>query len=238
MVVAVVLLGTRVYAEEGARDRTSTPHIFQPDVEEVLVTGVQPGPGMWRVRKGSHDLWILGTYAPLPSKMIWRSVEVQSVILQSREILGPYLAEFWVPGVDPYDLSGAQDLKVVLPADIYTRWRRLENKYIGRKQGRKNWLPASAAVQLQIQAFQSTGLTYDDQVWNFINAMAKKHRIRVSLEHQVHKQIRPGSQDIALACSRRRNRLPTWRRRSSGWKRMLPLRAPGRTRGRSATLRR
>lgn len=186
--VLVLLLGVRAHAD-GETAASST-------VEEVLVTGVQPGPGMWRVRKGDHTLYILGTYAPLPSKVIWRSVEVQSVLLQSREILAPYLAEFSVPGVDPYDLSGAQDLQEVLPADLHARWRKLKNRYIGRKQGRNNWLPASAAVQLQIHAFQSAGLTYDDQVWTFVRAMARKHRIKISFEHQVRKQIQPGSLDV------------------------------------------
>jgi hypothetical protein len=185
--VLSILLSMQVHAEDAAGRG------LQSGVEEVLVTGVQPGPGMWRVQKGDHTLWILGTYAPLPSQVTWRSVEVQSVILQSREILGPYLAEFSVPGVDPYDLIGAQDLKDVLPADIYARWKTLKNRHIGRKQGRSNWLPASAAVQLQIHAFQGAGLAYDDQVWNFIEAMARKHRIKVSLAHQVRKQIRPDS---------------------------------------------
>jgi hypothetical protein len=194
--VLAILLSMLAHAKEESPDRPATARGLHSDVEEVLVTGIQPGPGMWKVQKGDHTLWILGTYAPLPSQVIWRSVEVQSVILQSREILGPYLAEFWVSGVDPYDLSGAQDLKDVLPADIYARWKKLKNRYIGRKQGRNNWLPASAAVQLQIHAFQSAGLTYDDQVWNFINAMARKHRIKVSLDHQIHKQIRPDLQDL------------------------------------------
>ncbi|MBS0230269.1 MAG: TraB/GumN family protein, partial [Proteobacteria bacterium] len=30
----------------------------------VVVVGEQPGPGMWIVRKGSHDLYLLGTLTP------------------------------------------------------------------------------------------------------------------------------------------------------------------------------
>ena len=41
-------------------------------LEEVLVTGQQPGPGLWKVtRPGDphgHVLWILGNYSPLPKK--------------------------------------------------------------------------------------------------------------------------------------------------------------------------
>ena len=31
------------------------------DMEAVVVSGVQPGPGLWRVSKGGHVLYILGT---------------------------------------------------------------------------------------------------------------------------------------------------------------------------------
>jgi hypothetical protein len=38
-------------------------------LDEVLVTGEQSGPGLWKVSKstadGEHVLWILGSYGPL-----------------------------------------------------------------------------------------------------------------------------------------------------------------------------
>jgi hypothetical protein len=35
-------------------------------LETVLVTGEQPGPGLWKVSHGDHVLWILGAQYPLP----------------------------------------------------------------------------------------------------------------------------------------------------------------------------
>src|SRR5215831_2532541 len=29
--------------------------------EEILVTGEQPGPGLWKIVKGDHAIWVLGT---------------------------------------------------------------------------------------------------------------------------------------------------------------------------------
>ena len=47
------------------------------DLLLILVTGQQPGPGLWKVTHPSaghdHVLWILGSYGPLPRKMQWRS---------------------------------------------------------------------------------------------------------------------------------------------------------------------
>ena len=41
--------------------------------ETILVAGQRPGPGLWKVSKGDHVLWVFGTYSPLPKKMEWRS---------------------------------------------------------------------------------------------------------------------------------------------------------------------
>lgn len=40
---------------------------MQPELDEVLVTGEQPGPGLWRVSANGNELWILGTLDPLPA---------------------------------------------------------------------------------------------------------------------------------------------------------------------------
>jgi hypothetical protein len=37
------------------------------EMQEVVVTGEQPGPGLWQVSKGDHVLWVLGT-VPLSPK--------------------------------------------------------------------------------------------------------------------------------------------------------------------------
>jgi hypothetical protein len=46
------------------------------DMDAVVVAGVQPGPGLWKVRHGDHLLYILGTQSPLPKNMTWRSDDV------------------------------------------------------------------------------------------------------------------------------------------------------------------
>lgn len=165
-------------------------------VEEVMVTGVQPGPGLWRVSKGERTLWILGTYSPLPRQMTWRSKEVEATIAESQEVLAPYVAEFYIAGTDSYALTGKK-LNEVLEPVVYKRWRALRKRYIGR-QGRDDWLPASAAVQLQMRAFESAGLSYDDQVWRTVYRVAREHGVRIVTDHQIRHAIRPSAtSDVA-----------------------------------------
>jgi hypothetical protein len=35
-------------------------------LDEVVVSGEQPGPGLWQVKNGANTLWILGSHSPLP----------------------------------------------------------------------------------------------------------------------------------------------------------------------------
>lgn len=57
------------------------------DMEAVVVAGVQPGPGLWKVRNGDHLLYILGTQSPLPKNITWRSDEVDQVLQLADEVL-------------------------------------------------------------------------------------------------------------------------------------------------------
>ena len=50
-----------------------------PLLAPVTVSGVQPGPGLWKVSRGDHVLWLLGTTSALPANMQWRSDEVERI---------------------------------------------------------------------------------------------------------------------------------------------------------------
>jgi len=118
------------------------------DLAPVVVSGEQPGPGMWQVRNSAgHTLWILGTVSPLPAKLEWRADEVQAVIGSAQEVLG---SPGW--GLDaavgffgrltlvPSALKAARDpdgrtLREVLPPDLYARWAQLKQRHIGRDGG-------------------------------------------------------------------------------------------------------
>src|SRR5690606_7247298 len=76
-VAAVLAMGpSDARAQEGAEGIV--------DLEALVVSGAQPGPGMWKVRKGEHVMHILGTVSPLPRRMEWASDEVEAVIARSQ----------------------------------------------------------------------------------------------------------------------------------------------------------
>ncbi len=55
--------------------------------EEVVVSGEQPGPGLWKVTHGTYVLWILGTVSPLPKNLQWQPRELESVVARSKIII-------------------------------------------------------------------------------------------------------------------------------------------------------
>ncbi|GFE85262.1 TraB/GumN family protein [Steroidobacter agaridevorans] len=158
-------------AEVDARTPVGVP-------EEVLVLGEQPGPGLWKVSKGSHTLWILGTYVPTPRGMVWRSKQVEAVIAASDEVLGPYSASLRVKDQKAYQSRRGQ-LKDVLPRKVYARWRTLRDKYIGEDPETEKLLPTAAALLLRSRAFEGIGLSYADDVWRRIYAVAGANAVPI-----------------------------------------------------------
>jgi hypothetical protein len=149
-----------------------------PSMEVVLVEGEHPGPPLWKVAKGSHTLFILGTHAPLPKDLVWRSKEVESTIARANEVLGVYSVSLRVDQEAAFQ-SRRGKLKEILPARTYAQWRTLRNQYIERDLETDRLLPAAAALMLQARAYEHSGLTYSDAVWQRIYQLAARHGVPV-----------------------------------------------------------
>jgi hypothetical protein len=169
LALAVACCALPLHAEE---DPAASP------LEEVLVEGEHPGPGLWQVSRGSHVLYILGTHAPLPQDLVWRSKEVESAIDRSNEILGVYSVSLRVDQEAALQ-SRRGKLRDVLPPKMYAQWRDLRDKYIGEDEQADRLLPAAAALLLQSRAYERSGLTYSDAVWRKIYQLAGEHGVPV-----------------------------------------------------------
>src|SRR2546429_8331625 len=108
---ALLLVGA---AAARAQEPRTTADAGAPAPEtEIVVEGRHEGPRMWRVRKGDHTLWILGTISPLPKKMVWQPDAVQEVLRNTQEV---------VPAWPTYAI-GANPLTALR---VYIEWRRLQ----------------------------------------------------------------------------------------------------------------
>lgn len=158
-------------------------------LDTVLVTGEQPGPGLWKVSKGDHVLWILGTQYPLPKDMSWRAKDVEETIAQSQEVIADATPKLelsffhkltLLPSI--YSARKNQDgatLQTVLPPEQYARWQALKAKYIGRDDGVEHLRPMVAANELYEKALAKSGLVRNGLVWQKVRDAAKKNNVRI-----------------------------------------------------------
>lgn len=187
--LCLLLISIGAHAQSDAPPITTAP-TEAPTLDPVLVTGEQPGPGLWKVSKGEHVLWILGTQAPLPKQLSWRAQEVEKTIAQSQEVLADASAKvdigfFRMLTLLP-SLIGAKKnadgakLQDVLPADLYTRWLTLKARYIGRDGGVERLRPMLAAIELYKKAISKSGLTNKNSIWPIIEVAAKKNHVHIT----------------------------------------------------------
>lgn len=156
----------------------------------VVVTGHRPGPGVWKVSKGQHVLWVFGTYSPLPDKLEWDASRIERLVTQSQEVLLPPIAKAHIDffqGITALpSLIGIKKnpdgvvLSDVLPADMYAHWTTLKAKYIGDDDGVEHYRPIFAGEALLRAGLKKNGLSFGGEVLGKIEKIAKKHKIKTS----------------------------------------------------------
>jgi len=158
-------------------------------LETVLVTGEQPGPGLWKVSKGDHVLWILGAQYPLPKNMTWRGRDVEQTIAESQAVIADATPKLELNFFHKLTLMPAvygarknedgETLQQILPAELYARWLVLKAKYIGHDDGVERLRPMVAANELYDKALAKTGLARSGLIWDTVRGVAKKNRVRI-----------------------------------------------------------
>ena len=170
-------------------------------IEEVVVTGEQPGPGLWQVSKGDHVLWVLGTVPALPKGMKWKTDGINRILASSQAMLsspgltpdaniGPFSAMLLLPtliGVEK--LPDGATLHQVLPPAVYARWTVQRQRYLGNSERLERLRPFIAADKLANVAYQKAGLTDDSEVISTVRKLAKKYRVK-KMDAEYHIFIR------------------------------------------------
>lgn len=161
-------------------------------LDAVVVSGVQPGPGLWRVSRGENVLWVLGTLSPLPKRMKWVSREVEQVIAESQEVLlgpgaklkteiGMFRGLLLLPAaLGSRKNPEKQKLVDVVPPELYARWQPLKAQYMGRSRGIEKQRPLFAALKLYEKAINRNRMTQDNLVSPVVKKAAKKHKVPVN----------------------------------------------------------
>jgi hypothetical protein len=178
-----LLLNADVWAANEAGNSISPVPIEQPALDEVLVSGEQPGPALWKVSHGTHILWLLGEVSPLPRKVTWRSKQFESLLDSSQEVIlhnsaqnteGRQAARL----SHANELSEAQSLRAIVSPGLYARTEAVAKIY-GVREPLDNLSPSVVGGRFANASLKTLNLQVVP-VQISVEKLARKARVRIT----------------------------------------------------------
>jgi uncharacterized protein YbaP (TraB family) len=156
-------------------------------MDDMVVTGERPGPGLWHVHRGTAQVWILGSMSPLPKGITWRSKQVEQLLDSTHQVLVQKPFEIGIARVlwlliterSVLMLTGGKRLKDVLPPELHDRFAAQRAKYTNDPNKWERFRPLIAAAFLQQAAFHQVGLSTRVDLGAAMRSLAKKHHVQV-----------------------------------------------------------
>jgi uncharacterized protein YbaP (TraB family) len=142
---------------------------------------------MWHVHRDAANVWILGSIAPLPRDITWRSKQVESVLESASQVLVQKPIEISIPRVlwmliadrKYLMVSGGKKLKNVMPPELHARFA-LQRSRVGEDDDKwERYRPIIAAAFLQQEAFHQANLSMRLDLGAALRKLAEKHGVRV-----------------------------------------------------------
>lgn len=191
-----ITLTTALAITCGLNPPVSLAQTSEEPLEEIIVAGEFPGPGMWQVthpHQPGHTLWIVGEPPPLPKGMRFRSQQVARVASQSQEILrgpgfslkpdekvGVFRMLTLVPAAMKLRKNPAKaTLQDLIPPDVYARWLVQKKLYLGRDSGAEKMRPILAAEKLRKASIKKLQLN-DGGSWGDVSKLIEQKKIPVT----------------------------------------------------------
>ncbi len=161
------------------------------EVQEVEVSVERPGPNLWKVSRGDHFVWLMGTLDPLPKGISWRSSEVEAVLREVKQLVpsrpdldvsaGPItLVRTYMAWRRAKKIPDRQTLKDWLPPELYARWTALRVRYRPKDDDIEKLVPVLAASKLYARALDISKLSQSgDGIEKTIIRLARKHNVKI-----------------------------------------------------------
>jgi len=187
LILALLLLGGTVQAAAAPPVPETQSDAQLPEVD---VLGEQPGPGLWKITRGDHVLWILGTLDHVPRRMTWHSRQVEDALGSAEALL-------------PTNFALSAHLGPVLLVRLYVQWRGLQKE--PDRTRLRDWLtpalyqrfevqkqrfdagddrierlrPPFAALRLYQRALDAAGLTRSNQIEASVLELARRRHVPI-----------------------------------------------------------
>lgn len=185
--VAGVLLAATATAS-AAPQSSGNPQVAAPI--QVVVAGRYRGPKLWRVSRDGHALWLLGTVAPLPRRMVWETDDLERLLQHTQEVIPawpsvgigfhPFTAlHLYALWREAQTNPDHQPLEAVLPPALYERFSALKLRFAPDDRRIEALRPILAAKRLYDEALKASDLTPRDDIQRTVLALARREGVAV-----------------------------------------------------------
>ncbi len=161
-----------------------------PQAPPVVISGRYEGPKLWRVSRDGHAVWVLGTVAPLPKRMIWQTDDIRKLLAHTQEVIPawpsvgigfhPFVAlhlyALWRKAQTNPDHV---PLQAVLPPPLYARFSALQLRLAPHDRRIDQLRPILAARRLYDDALASSDLTPRNDIQRTVLALAKQEGVPI-----------------------------------------------------------
>jgi len=194
-----------------AFSQNSAPEPSSP--VEIVVTGKQPGPPLWRVKHGDNTLYIFAWLSPIPEDIYWESTRVEQVIAEAQEyIMMPDVDVSVSPLVmfNPLNIfrglrlgkrvmrnEDGASLEDMLPPEMYARFSALKTAYFPKNKKIENMRPLVAGGQMVSAIQEEAGLVSAEDVGKRIRRLVRRNRDIQVTEVKHEMRVEGGFKDIA-----------------------------------------
>lgn len=155
----------------------------EPELDVVLVSGEQPGPALWKISSGTHNLWLLGEVSPLPRKVQWRSKPFEALLAKSQEVI-LHDSSHHTQGRQAAELARAvklpdkQSLEDLVSPELFARIEKVANIY-GVNEPLEKLSPPVVATRFANASLKTLNLRVVPLQIS-VETLARKAKVRVT----------------------------------------------------------
>lgn len=181
--------------------------------EEIIVTGRQPGPPLWKVTNGENVLWIFGSLSPLTQDMNWDSQKVATVISRSQEYISPPNSGMSISKLvllNPINIvrgmslakrlsrnAHEASLQDVLDPALYQRFAVLKARYFPDDDRIEELRPMVAGGSMVSLVERAEGLQSNADVMKEIRRLVRRNRGIRKTEIEINQKVGGNYRELA-----------------------------------------
>jgi len=148
----------------------------------VVVSAQLGGPALWRLKKGNSEVIVIGVLPVFPKTLAWKTRRVENALKGANALITPPAGKAGVGDVLSLmrmkGLPKDQDLKSVLPADLYNRYERTAARAGVSTRAFQHDKPVWAGARLRQDVLSRQNLTSEEPVQT-ISRLARRQDVPV-----------------------------------------------------------